>query len=370
MELLIGGDFCPENRAEKQLIAGHGILDDEYRDVWSSVDYRILNLEGPITRSSKKISKVGRHISFDPKIVNGIRNMNIDFFSLANNHVMDYGLQGFSDTLDSLDSIGVGYLGCSANKYIVLEKHHIRVAVLSFTNNEFSVNEDFAGIGPYGMDLIDMVKTLVDARINSQYAIVILHTGLFKYPYPSPRQREICKFLIDNGASAVLCQHSHTIGGVEHYNNGFISYGQGSFVFDLIRKNSIWNWGYVLKFRFDRTGMNAEIIPHIQFDDTLGVRNLSFKEQEHFEGKLVEFRDVLDHPDRFRSEWENFLAKHEKYYFNQFFLPQSRILKKILNHFDFVKILSTSLKLTLLNNFRNEEHREVMVEILKKYIRE
>lgn len=58
-------------------------------------------MEEPITTSDKKILKVGRNIKFNPKILNGLKGMNIDAFSLANNHIMDYGVEGYEDTLKS-----------------------------------------------------------------------------------------------------------------------------------------------------------------------------------------------------------------------------------------------------------------------------
>src|SRR5690554_4891703 len=99
MKILIGGDFCPENRAEQQLIDGENLLDETYEGIWSKADYRMLNLEGPITNTEEKILKVGRHIKFSPHIEKGLKNMNIDILSLANNHIMDYGNKGYRETI-------------------------------------------------------------------------------------------------------------------------------------------------------------------------------------------------------------------------------------------------------------------------------
>ena len=368
MKLIIGGDFCPENRAEDRLIAEDEIFDKGYRELWDAVDFRILNLEGPITHSTQRIKKVGRHIRFNPEILQGIKKMGVDCFSLANNHIMDFGAEGFKDTIKYLEGIDIGYFGCSTNKYNILEKEGIKVAMLSFSNNEFSDQSDYDGTGAYGIDIINLMKTIFEANQVTKNIVVILHTGLSKFPFPSPKQRELCHFLIDNGVSAVLCQHSHTIGSYEHYGNGFISYGQGSFVFDLIRNNSIWNEGYSLSLTFQNRQMKVDIIPHKQFDNTLNVRLLTNKEMSLFHDKMDEYNKVISSTSLLEERWLTYLDNNEKYYINQFFLPKNRILRKLLNRFNFLNFISEGLQLTLLNNLRNDEHKEVMVDLLKRNI--
>jgi len=43
--------------------------------------------------------------------------------------------------------------------------------------------------------------------------------------------KKLCKFFIDSGVDAIVCQHSHCAGSFEHYKNRPIIYGQGNFIF-------------------------------------------------------------------------------------------------------------------------------------------
>lgn len=104
MKIMISGDFCPENRAAELLSNGNQIFSDDYKKIWDSSDFRIVNLEGPITNSNSKIEKVGRHIKFNSSIMNGIDKMGVTHFSLANNHILDYGEQGLNDTIANLNN--------------------------------------------------------------------------------------------------------------------------------------------------------------------------------------------------------------------------------------------------------------------------
>ncbi|AKX52911.1 CapA family protein [Thiopseudomonas alkaliphila] len=366
MRVLIGGDFCPENRAEKLLSNGGQVFSIDYLRVWKSSDFRIVNLEGPITSSDSKIDKVGRHIKFNPSIMCGLKKMGVTHFSLANNHIMDYGERGVNDTIYYLKKYGIEYFGCHAQKESVLVKDDTKVVMLSFSNKEFSLMEDNKGIGACSMDLIHMFQKIEAAKALTKHIVVILHTGLSMHPLPSPEQRKLCKFLIDIGVSVVLCQHSHIMGAYESYKDGFISYGQGSFVFELNRKDSVWNQGYSIDLKIENDKRTVNIIPHRQFDNTLSVRNLTQSEFEQFEVSMQKINKVLEDEDQFKKEWTIYLKKVEKYYFNQFFLPKNRGIRKILNLVSFKNLLSNNKRKVMLNNIRNDEHAEVMKELLRR----
>ena len=46
------------------------------------------------------------------------------------------------------------------------------------------------------------------------------------------------------GADAVICQHSHSMGCAEYYKDSYI-YGQGNFIFDA-NDNEYWNNGLIV----------------------------------------------------------------------------------------------------------------------------
>ena len=372
MKILIGGDFCPEYRAEIELTKGNDLFEEKYRSVWNKADYRVLNLEGPITQSENKISKVGRHIKFDPSIVKGLMKMNIDMFSLANNHIMDYGLEGYEETLENLKKAKISYFGCSDKKYKILEKDQIKVALLSFSNKEFSLLSEFEGRGAYPIDLIDILNTMDQIKKITNNIIIILHTGLSKFPYPSPNQKKLCRFLIDKGATSVLCQHSHTIGSYEHYKNGFISYGQGSFVFngnfEYHNKNSVMSKGYSVQFFFDKNGsFLVDIIFNKQFDKSSKVRLPDENETQSLKDEVEEYNYVLNNESLYLKEWESYVKQKENSYFRQYYFSKNKVFNRVFRTrvLKFSRLMSHSKMLVFLNLLRNDEHSELMIELLR-----
>jgi len=369
MNIALGGDICFENRAEKLLTEGKSILSKDFEEYWKSKDYRIANLESPITSSNNKINKVGRYIKASPKIINGIKNLHITHFSLANNHIMDYGVEGLNETINILKKKGINFFGIKIkdekSPFIKLEKNDVNVGIIAISNNEFSVYQNFNGLGAIGFDEANTIKIIKELKKSVDHVVVIWHTGLSKFRYPSPVQHKTCKSFIDEGASVVTCQHSHIVGAYEYYNDGFICYGQGSTVFDLKKNKSEWNIGITLDIDFTVENFSVEVIPHLQFDESSNVRLLTQKEKNNFFDVIEESNKILLDENKMKFEWKKYIQSKESSYYKSLIAPKSRIIGKLRKIIPFNKIISDQIKLVILNYLENEEHREVLIELIK-----
>ena len=81
-----------------------------------------------------------------------------------------------------------------------------------------------------------------------------MHGGNEGYPYPSPRLMDTCRFLVEQGANAVICQHSHCVGCYEEYRGGHIVYGQGNLIFDASIPPPGWNEGVLVRLHISENG--------------------------------------------------------------------------------------------------------------------
>ena len=85
MKIIIGGDIIPTEKNmtyfENNDIGA--LLDQELKNIWFNADFRIANLETPITDEMKKNSKYGLHVKSSPKVMNGIRGLNILLYLLT-----------------------------------------------------------------------------------------------------------------------------------------------------------------------------------------------------------------------------------------------------------------------------------------------
>ncbi len=78
------------------------------------VDARIVNLETAITRADTPWLGKGIHYRMNPAHVGCLTAARIDVCSLANNHVLDWGLQGLRETLATLHAAGIATAGAGA----------------------------------------------------------------------------------------------------------------------------------------------------------------------------------------------------------------------------------------------------------------
>lgn len=87
------------------------LMGEELSKIWYESDVRILNLEAPLTESDKKIRKSGPNIKINMKAICGIKELKPTAVTLANNHIMDYGVTGLTSTVELLNEHNIPYLG-------------------------------------------------------------------------------------------------------------------------------------------------------------------------------------------------------------------------------------------------------------------
>lgn len=211
-------------------------------------DINFGNLEGPITNKKDKAvwdyTKVLDKIVVNGKIVGTsiycksppiaakkLKEAGFQVLSIANNHIMDYGVSGLSDTLEILSENDIKYVGAGRNivearKPVLLQVKSLNVGFLAYCD-VYRASKKRPGVAPTVCSKQD-IKKLKD---SSDVVVVSLHQGQY-FDCPSPADIETAHRMIDLGADLVLMHHAHVIKGIEMYNNGIIAYSLGNFVFD------------------------------------------------------------------------------------------------------------------------------------------
>ena len=75
-----------------------------------AADVFMINCEHPITGRGEPADK-SFVFRMDPVLVDAFVEGGVDIVTLANNHVMDYGVEGLMDTIAVLDSRGIAHVG-------------------------------------------------------------------------------------------------------------------------------------------------------------------------------------------------------------------------------------------------------------------
>ncbi|MBE7003020.1 MAG: CapA family protein [Ruminococcaceae bacterium] len=258
MGIIIGADVVPTNSNLDLFAAGNAedLIGLELKGLLSSADYRIFNLEVPLTDNETPIEKWGPNLTAPTRTIHGYQAMGIDLLTLANNHIMDQGAQGYRSTIKTLDAAGIAHVGAGDDLAEASKPYQFcfsgkTVGVYACAEHEFSIaTESSCGANPFdplwSLDHVEQLKKCCD------YVIVLYHGGKEHYRYPSPGLQKVCRRLVDKGANLVICQHSHCIGCEEKYKDGTIVYGQGNFLFDD-EDNEFWRTSLLIEITEDWT---------------------------------------------------------------------------------------------------------------------
>ena len=192
MYIVIGADLVPTASNEENFIKGDlsGTLCKELLDILADADFRIFNLETPLYDGNTPIKKAGPNLSAKCDTVNGIKALNVDLLTLANNHIMDHGVAGLNSTLDTLKQAGIDFVGVGANvseanKPYTFDFAGKKIGVYACAEHEFSIaTEDTPGANP--VDLLEIFEHIQRLKSECDYVIVLYHGGKEYYRYPSP----------------------------------------------------------------------------------------------------------------------------------------------------------------------------------------
>ena len=114
--LIFAGDWAPI-RAFAPLIEADpkGIYND-LLDPMQEADYTIVNLEAPLSESGTPVTKSGAVFKGRPCHADGLTAAGVNGVTLSNNHVFDFGLEAFQETVDALESRGIAHTGAGKDK--------------------------------------------------------------------------------------------------------------------------------------------------------------------------------------------------------------------------------------------------------------
>ena len=201
----------------------------------ASVDLLVANLEGPITDTLEKGADKGVRLRSAPASTQLLSQMGIDVAILANNHMFDFGVQGFHDTVDALDRAGIAWLGAGpalaeARRPLVTERAGLTIGLLAYSARSIETvcaTDTSAGCAPLDDDL--MAADL--AALEADVSVVFLHWGLMGYELPTPEQRRGAQFLLDAGADLIVGCHPHVLQGASEVGPALVAHSLGDFAF-------------------------------------------------------------------------------------------------------------------------------------------
>ena len=208
-------------------------------------DCTFVNLEGTLTETGNRIPKAF-NFKGSPAYVNILTENSVEAVSLANNHTMDYNVEGYENTVATLTEAGVHY--AETNQSVV------------FTT-ESGLTIGIYGTVYYSMDVQHMVSEVTAMKEAGVDVIIFApHWGAEDYYKPNNVQVDGAHAAIDAGALIVWGSHPHVLQPVEEYADGIIYYSMGNFSFG----------GNLYPADYDSAVIQQEVIRHPDGSVTLG----------------------------------------------------------------------------------------------------
>ncbi len=160
-----------------------------------------------------------------------LRQAGFTILNVANNHTLDFGPAGLSQTLAALKEQGIRSIGVGDRWTLpgqeIVECRGLRIGFLGYHDAGTSAAPGSAFLKP--MDHPAMLADLHRLRPRCDVVIVSLHWGIEYAHYPSPQQIELARALVHNGAALVLGHHPHVVQGIDELETGLVMYSLGNF---------------------------------------------------------------------------------------------------------------------------------------------
>jgi poly-gamma-glutamate synthesis protein (capsule biosynthesis protein) len=183
----------------------------------------VVNHEGPLTMLNRPAPKAdtGRKRYWykgRPEAAQALRELGVRVASLANNHVLDFGLEGLLDTRAALSAAGIACCGAGqdeehARRPAVVDVGGFRIGfVACMQRYEIYVRERLYASGSKGGCVLLRARTVredlaaLDGHVDLRVALV--HWGR-NYRAVAPRQERLAAVLRDAGADIVIGHHPH-----------------------------------------------------------------------------------------------------------------------------------------------------------------
>lgn len=274
MSILIGADIVPTESNIALFQSGNisELIGEELCQIFEAADYRIFNLEVPLTDEETPIEKDSPNLIAPTASAVGLKALNIDLVGLSNNHIMDQDEQGLKSTVSALKKTGINFVGVgdtveSAKKPFIFDCGGKKIGVYACTKYSCATVSDVsAGANPF--DPLESLDHIAELKKHCDYVIVLYHGGKESYRYPSPNLQKIFRKMADKGADLVIAQHTHCIGCEEKYKNATLVYGQGNFLFDYgsLGNIEVWQTGLLIRINDD---FSIEYLPLVKNKNTV-----------------------------------------------------------------------------------------------------
>lgn len=283
-ELLIAGDVLYPGRLAEDS------LSDALRARIARASAFVVNLEATVSTEAHELAPLltarglGQLLAYekDPHTVDWVSRIDAGglrallactrrpLATVANNHTLDDGLEGFARTVQLVRDLGVEVVGDARSdagaKIVTLGPHRGALFAFAYGSNRRDSEPchlRFDAV-PYRLDRARIAALVSTVRAQgATHAVAVLHWGYEHEHEPAPEQRRCVDVLFEEGFSAVVGHHPHVMQPTETGDGRWVSYSLGDFIGG---DRTIWSrFGAMVALRFGADGaVRGELVPVVQ----------------------------------------------------------------------------------------------------------
>lgn len=240
--LVAVGDMLAHEAVNSDSITNDGY---DYSDVFSSLknviapyDLKYCNAETPITNGEMHGGEIGDKgtaiFAADSSFRDAILDCGFNLISLANNHVLDCGVEGIQKNKEYWESTSAVVSGLDddtpQSRVKIFDRNGIRIAFISYTTRVNTMRKKYVkGINlwneQYG------IRDIIYAKQNADAVIVSLHWGTeYMLGRTNREQEHISSLLSQLGVNLIIGTHPHVIQPVRWIGETLCIYSLGNCV--------------------------------------------------------------------------------------------------------------------------------------------
>jgi poly-gamma-glutamate synthesis protein (capsule biosynthesis protein) len=268
-------------------------------------DHVIGNLETPFTKEKVSYGNKSAHIHSSPENINLLKYLNIGIVNLANNHIYDFGKEGYDLTKQILKENKIDFFGIEDDQFILEDEENKIVfnGVCCYSTNPIGINsKSLKGINSLNIPILE--SKIINNHNNGYYNIVSVHCGQEHVNFPNFDHIQLARKIASDTPFIFYGHHPHVAQGLEEFENGLIAYSLGNFCFDdvytskskepLIKQTLNNKESFILEIEFKNNKLiNHKIIPIFLGDQKMEIGSLTIlKKIESYSNKLKDLNKV------------------------------------------------------------------------------
>lgn len=199
----------------------------------SHADYVVGNLETPFSIKKKTYGAKSAYICSNVANVELLKQLHIDAVTLANNHMFDYGKEGYETTKKVLIENGINFFGTEGKGLDVdMLGNSLRFeGFCCYSSNPLqAVPYGGYGVNEYEVRKVDEI--LEEQENNVRLCVTAVHAGMEHVNYPSLDHVKAARWLASRHRIIYYGHHPHVAQGIEKQKESLIAYSLGNFCFD------------------------------------------------------------------------------------------------------------------------------------------